>query len=131
MTNRVAGFAAGQAACWGGLWECRVRPSGAVAVVVPSGWRVMFQPQRWMTIWWWNLQSKLRLPRLVGPPWAQWIRWCTSQTDAGWVQRGNWQCWSRRVTAVRRWGGMVRVVRPMSSGWLGVLNGAASRVPRR
>ena len=26
---------------------------------------------------------------------------------------------------------MVRVVRPMSSGWLGVLNGAASRVPRR
>ena len=35
------GVAAGQAACWGGLWEWRVCPSGAVAVRVPSGWRVM------------------------------------------------------------------------------------------
>ena len=30
----------------GGPWECRVRPSGLVAVVVPSGWQVSFQPQR-------------------------------------------------------------------------------------
>ena len=35
---------AGQAACWGGPWLCRVCPSGAVAVVVPSGWQVMVQP---------------------------------------------------------------------------------------
>ena len=67
----------------------------------------------------------------MGPPLAQGIRWCTSQTEGGWVQPGNWQCWSRWMTAVRRCGGMVRVVRPRSSGWLGVLNGAPSRVPRR
>ncbi len=30
----------------GGPWEWRVRPSGAVAVVVPSGWQVIFQPHR-------------------------------------------------------------------------------------
>ncbi len=36
----------------GGPWEWRVRPSGAVAVVVPLGWQVMFQPQRWMTMMW-------------------------------------------------------------------------------
>ena len=35
------GETAGQAACWGGLWLWRVRPSGAVAVRVPSGWRVI------------------------------------------------------------------------------------------
>ena len=66
-----------------------MRPSGAVAVVVPSGWRIMAQPQRWIAIWWWNLHSRIRLPRLVGPPWAQWIRWCTSHTDAGCRQRGE------------------------------------------
>ena len=67
----------------------------------------------------------------MGPPLAQGIRWCTSQTAGGWVQPGNWQCLSRWMTAVRRCGGMVRVVRPRSRGWLGVLNGAPSRVPRR
>ena len=40
------------AAAVGGPWECRVRPSGLVAVVVPSGWQVIFQPQRWITIMW-------------------------------------------------------------------------------
>ncbi len=35
----------GQAAA-GGLWLCRVRPCGLVAVVVPSGFKVMAQPQR-------------------------------------------------------------------------------------
>ncbi len=44
--RRPWGFAAGQAACWGGPWEWRVRPSGAVAVRVPSGWQVICQPQR-------------------------------------------------------------------------------------
>ncbi len=44
-SGRVVG-AAGQAAWPGGGWLCRVRPSGAVAVVVPSGWQVMVQPQR-------------------------------------------------------------------------------------
>ena len=121
----------GHAACWGGPWLWRVRPSGAVAVVVPSGWQVIVQRHRWITTRWWNRHSKRRFPRLVGPPLAQGIRWCTSQTEGGWVQPGNWQCWSRWMTAVRRCGGMVRVVRPRSSGWLGVLNGAPSRVPRR
>jgi hypothetical protein len=36
----------------GGPWEWRMRPSGAVAVVVPLGWQVIFQPQRWMTMMW-------------------------------------------------------------------------------
>jgi hypothetical protein len=30
-----------------------MRPSGLVAVVVPLGWQVMAQPQRWMTMMWW------------------------------------------------------------------------------
>ena len=30
----------------GGPWECRTRPLGLVAVVVPSGWQVSVQPQR-------------------------------------------------------------------------------------
>ena len=38
---------------------------------------------------WWNLHSKRRLARLVGPPLAQGIRWCTSHTDGGWVQPGK------------------------------------------
>jgi LD-carboxypeptidase N-terminal domain len=36
----------------GGPWEWRMRPSGLVAVVVPSGWQVIFQPQRWITMMW-------------------------------------------------------------------------------
>ncbi len=34
------------AAAVGGPWEWSMRPSGLVAVVVPSGWQVMAQPQR-------------------------------------------------------------------------------------
>jgi hypothetical protein len=45
-----------------------MRPSGLVAVVVPLGWQVIFQPQRWMTMVWWYRQNKARLPRAVGPP---------------------------------------------------------------
>ena len=89
------------------------------------------QPHRWMTILWWNLQTGSGCP-------GWWGRRSTSgsgggrrPTDAGCRQCGNWQCLSRRVTAVRRWGGMVRVVRPMSSGWLRLVNGASRRVPRR
>ena len=41
------------AAAVGGPWERSVRPSGLVAVVVPLGWQVIFQPQRWMTMMWW------------------------------------------------------------------------------
>ena len=35
----------------GGLWECRVLPSGAVAVRVPSGWRMMAHPHLCIAIW--------------------------------------------------------------------------------
>jgi hypothetical protein len=39
----------------GGPWLCRVLVrAGFQAVVVPSGFRVRVQPQRWMTTWWWN-----------------------------------------------------------------------------
>ena len=37
-------------------------------VVVPSGLRVMVQPQVWMAMRWWNVQSKIMLVRLVRPP---------------------------------------------------------------
>ena len=58
-----------QAARAGGPWLCRTRVlSGLVAVTVPSGCRVMAQPQRCTAIRWWNLQSKIVLMRLVRPP---------------------------------------------------------------
>ena len=63
-----------QAARQGGLWLCRVRPSGLTAVVVPSAWQVSVQAQRWMTVRWWNRHSRARLPRLVGPPSARRVR---------------------------------------------------------
>ena len=53
----------------GGLWVCRVRPSGLVAVTVPSGCRAMPQPHRWIAIKWWKEHRLIRLVRLVGPPW--------------------------------------------------------------
>jgi hypothetical protein len=42
----VAGARVVHAVAAGGPWVWRVRPSGLVAVVVPSGWQVMCQPQR-------------------------------------------------------------------------------------
>ena len=39
------------ARCGGGAWFLRIcLPSGLRASIVPSGWRVIFQPQRWMQV---------------------------------------------------------------------------------
>jgi len=55
----------------------------------------------------------------VGPPLALCLVWCTWQADAGWSHRpAHWQCWSRRVTALRIPAGMFSAY-PMSSGRLG------------
>ena len=71
----------------GGPWLCRtlVR-SGFHAVVVPSGLSTSVQPHRWITTWWWNEHSRTHSLRLVGPPWALCLTWCTSQAAAGWLQ---------------------------------------------
>jgi hypothetical protein len=57
-----AGGPPGYAAA-GGSWLCRMRPWGLVAVVVPSGLRVMVQPHRWMGMRWWKGQPAT-LPEL-------------------------------------------------------------------
>jgi len=94
----------GHAGCLGRLWEWRMRPSGLVAVVVPSGWRVIFQPQRWMAMRWWYRQYRLRLARLVGPLWAQGIRWWISHTEGGWSRYCIVICdtWNR-IAGWSRW----------------------------
>ena len=72
-----------------------------------------------MTIWWWKKQSKTQSVVLVVPPCFLCLTWCTSQTEAGWLQPpGNRQCRSRRVTALRIPAGIVSEY-PMSSGRLG------------
>ncbi len=124
-------FRACYAAWLGGLWLCRVRwPSGLVAVVVPSLWRVRFQPHRWMAVRWWKVHSGTRLGRLVGPLRARGMRWWMSQTLAGWSQPGNAQWGWRVVAARRRWAGMVSVAAPMSSGRLTEVSGRPSRAAR-
>src|SRR6516165_4010672 len=52
----------------GGEWLCRTCPFGPYAVVVPSGWRVSCQPQRWMQTSWWNWHNRTQSLALVLPP---------------------------------------------------------------
>ena len=105
-------------------------PSGLVAVVVPSGCRVRFQPHRWMAVRWWKPQRGTRLGRLVGPPRDLGVMWWMSQTVDGWSQPGKAQCGWRVVAARRRWAGMVSVAAPMSRGRLVVVSGVPSRAAR-
>ncbi len=78
-----------------------------------------------------KLQNRARFPSAVAPPFAQGIRWWTWQTDGGCSQPGKRHFLSRWMTALRRWEGMVRVVRPRSSGWDKLVNRAGSRWRRR
>src|SRR5215469_6376634 len=87
-------------------------------VVVPSGFRLMVKPQVWTAMRWWNEHSKIKFDSVVGPPLLRGRRWWTWQPAGGTVQPGAAQCWSRAVTARRRWGGMVSVAAPASSGRL-------------
>ena len=103
----------------GGLWLWSVlRPSGLVAVVVPSGLRVMVQPHWWTAMRWWKGQSKIKLARAVGPPWDRGLRWWTWQPAGRWRQPGKAQCRSRVMTARRRCAGTVAVAAPVSKGRL-------------
>jgi hypothetical protein len=75
--------------------------------------------QRWMTTWWWKLQSSTQSLTDVLPPLALCLVWCTSHAEAGWVHRpAHWQCLSRSINALRIPAGMVSAY-PMSSGRLG------------
>ena len=89
------------------------------ALVVPSGLTTRVQPQRWMTIWWWNGHSSTQSLTEVVPPWALCFVWWTWQAPAGWVQPpAHWQCRSRSSTALRIPAGIDSAY-PMSSGRLG------------
>ena len=107
----------GQAAR-GGPWLCRTRPSGLLAVVVPSVFRVMVQPHRWIRIRWWNEQRSRQLPRLVVPPWLRGMMWWTWQAAGGVSQPGAAQCRSLVMIARRRCGGTISVTVPTSRGRL-------------
>ena len=50
----------------GAPWSC----SRSTCSAVPSGLTASVQPQRWMTIWWWKLQSSTQSFADVVPPWA-------------------------------------------------------------
>ncbi len=54
--------------------------------------------------------------RSVGPPSSQWVTWWASQSAGGRWQSGWRQPLSRRLSATRWAGEMLRVVRPTSSG---------------
>ena len=82
----------------GAPWSC----SCSTRVVVPSGLTTRVQPQRWITIWWWNGHSSTQSFTEVVPPLALCLVWCTSHAPAGWVQPpAHWQCRSRSSTALR------------------------------
>ena len=115
------------AGCGCGRCGCRL---GWRMVVVPSGLRVMVQSHRWTTIRWWNEHSKISSVSLVRPPLLRGVVWCTWHAAGGWKQPGAAQCRSRRITARRRWGGMVSAAVPRSRGRLMVAAGPA-RVPVR
>ena len=67
----------------------------------------------------------------VLPPLALCRVWCTSQAAAGWSHRpAHWQCWSRRITALRIPAGIDSEY-PMSSGRLGPPSRAPSCRRRR
>jgi len=93
-------------------------PSGLVAVVVPSGLSLMVQPHRWIQMRWWKAHSRMRLLRLVVPPWDRGLMWWVWQAAGFWWQPGAAQCRSRAMTARRRCGGTVGVAVPTSSGRL-------------
>src|ERR1022692_439168 len=78
-----------------------MRPSGLVAVVVPSGFRVMVQPQRWIRTRWWKEHRGRQLVRLVVPSWLRGMMWWTWQAGGGWSQPGAAQCRSRVMMARR------------------------------
>ena len=90
----------------------------------------MVQSHRWTTIRWWNEHSKISSVSLVRPPLLRGVVWCTWHAAGGWKQPGAAQWRSRRITARRRWGGMVSAAAPRSRGRLMVAAGPA-RVPVR
>src|SRR6201999_3268745 len=104
----------------GGPWLCRTLVLFLFqALVVPSGLTTRVQPQRWMTIWWWNGQSRTQSVTEVVPPWALCVVWWTWQAPAGWVQPpAHWQCRSRSSTALRIPAGTDSAY-PISNGRLG------------
>src|SRR6185369_13809196 len=97
----------------GGPWLCRTLVLFLFhAVVVPSGLTARVQPQRWITIWWWNGHSSTQSVADVLPPRALCVVWWTWQPPA------RWQCRSRSSTALRIPAGTVSAY-PISSGRLG------------
>src|ERR1700759_2081990 len=89
------------------------------ALVVPSGLTTRVQPQRWITIWWWNGHRSTHSFADVVPPSALCVVWCTWQAPAGWVQPpAHWQCRARSSTAFRIPAGTVSAY-PTSKGRLG------------
>jgi len=83
------------------------RPVGPAQGGGPVPLRRALHPIWWMSTWWCHQQYVSQLPRLVGPTSSRWMRWWGSQSQAGWVQPGAWQCRDRIATARRIWGGMV------------------------
>src|SRR5579862_5539942 len=104
-----------------------IRPSGPVAVVVPSESRRSCQPHRWITIRWWNRHSGTRLESLVRPPLERGMRWWTSQALAAVRHPGKAHRGWRSPSARRRCGGITAVGAPTSSGRLTVESGPPRR----
>ena len=84
---------------------------------------VQSQP-RLLKLWWWYLQSRVRLFRSVVPPLAEGIRWWRSHHSGVVWQPGKEQPPSRAISAAVWPGVAIRRLRPSCSGTLVLLRAA-------